>query len=1062
MRILFRELMWLVLAVLMVSSVGLAIPSSVKAQLPPCADLVITNFTISPAEPVVGQNATINITVRNQGSCSTVVGFVVQWKSAILAPTGPSTFVPALEAGDDSDPISFQFAFPNVGNFTTVATVDTDNTVNETNENNNLAIKSVTVKPDLPDLVITNMSIDPTQPVEGLNATINVTVKNQGTKPAGPFVVQWKSALLAPTGPNTQVTGLAVGASTTVSFQYAFPNDGNFMTAATVDTGFDVQESNEDNNLEIFPVTVQKAVIDLAVTQFKVEPAPGVPVSDPPLPVQGRLSRATITVQNQGNFPAGDFVVQWKPTLLSPDLATQINGLGPGASATVTFDHTYAFAGDFQTQAKADSTNKVFETNELNNTSIIPVTVEPPRPDLIITELSINPAQPVRGLQATVTVEVKNRGNTPAGIFVVEWKPTQFAPGLAKQVDGLDVGQSTTISFDHTYTFPGQFTSVAQVDSTSRVFELDENNNTQELPVTVLVDTVDLLITDMSMTPDPPQQGVPATVSIQVKNDGNSPSGSFVLEWNPDALGLITPSPSTLSSQIDDLGAGQTTTVNFDFTYPDAGTFRTVAKVDAFNTVNETNEDNNLKILNVVVEARAPDLEITNLTMNPASPTQGAQVAVSAVVKNQGNLPAGPFVLEWNPDAFGLITPSPATLSSQVNGLAVGQSTTVQFNYVYPESGNFRTIAKADAFNSVAESNEANNLRILDVTVEPGIDLIITDFKITGKGLCDGTPCDTEVMRASKTVAEITVKNQGIYPAETFWVQWKLDKGNNGGPTAKVDGLNPNQSTTVMIEGAYFQTGDFESVAIADVFDQIIESNETNNTSTKFVTVNPRTTDLKVTFTKLRLKGMSGEPGDLEWLQAFVILQQNAHCKKTIVIDPDIGFDQEIPIDADGFHCRFWINNDADPKEYTIEESIDVKILESGLLVILSAGLEVDAADWAIKSSVSAPADIAPDFGGYGFGIHPASDRWGEGTNTMISQEGEDCDDGDCFNLTYVVDVKREPLPPSFGPVTEDTVRKSIVLPEGLRYILPADIKLPEGIEWPSSQYNQYLPLMLR
>jgi len=307
MKVVVKTILCLVL--IAVALIGQSGDASPALAMSPCADLAVTSFVISPSEPIVGQNAAINVTVKNQGSCSTVVGFVVQWKSAVIAPTGPSTFVPALAAGA-STTVSFEYTFPMVGNFTTVVNLDTDNTVDESNENNNLAIKSVSVQPDLPDLVITGMSINPAQPVEGLNAGIHVTVKNQGSEPAGPFVVQWKSALSALTGPNTQVPGLAASASTTVNFEYAFPNDGNFTTAATVDTGFDVTESNEDNNLEIFPVTVQKATIDLIVTHFQIDPAPGVPVSEPPLPVQGRLSRATITVHNQGNFPAGDFLVR--------------------------------------------------------------------------------------------------------------------------------------------------------------------------------------------------------------------------------------------------------------------------------------------------------------------------------------------------------------------------------------------------------------------------------------------------------------------------------------------------------------------------------------------------------------------------------------------------------------------------------------------------------------------------------------------------------------------------------------------------------------------------------
>lgn len=1019
MRIPSKRLFWLTLVIAVAGLAGLAITGSASAQAVPCADLVITDFAITPAQPVVGKNAVIDVTVRNQGTC-TSLGFVVQWKSNLFAPTGPSSFVPSLAAGA-STKVSFDFAFPRAGDFTTIATVDSDNTVNETNESNNVEILAVTVLADLPDLVITNFTINPEEPVEGLNATINITVKNQGTLPAGGFVVQWKSDQFAPTGPSQHVAGLGPGQSTTVSFDYAFPRPGNFTTMATVDSSNTVQESNERNNLEILSTTVQKAEIDLVITIFKVEPAPGVPVSDPPLPVQGRLTLVTIIVKNQGNFPAGDFVVEWKPTQLAPDLSKQVNGLDPGKSEIVTFLYTYPLAGKFTTTATVDSTHKVRETNELNNRRSKLVTVEPQRPDLVITMLTINPAKPVRGSTARVTAVVKNRGNTPAGRFVVEWKPKPLAPGLAKQVNFLGVGKSKILTFDYTYTSVGTFISVAEVDSTNRVLELDEDNNSKILPVTVQIDTRDLVITDMSIDPDPPRQGSIATVSITIKNQGNSPSGPFVLEWNPDTLGLITPSPSTLSSQIDNLDGGQSRRVDFHYTYPKAGNFRTVAKVDAFNSVRETNEDNNLRILNVTVEESAPDLVITDLTINPAQPTQGALAHVSITVRNQGNAPAGPFVVEWNPDALGLITPSPATLSAQVNGLGANQSTTVEFDYIYPKSGNFRTIARVDAFNSVQESNEANNLSILNVIVEPGIDLVV---QLT---------LPAEVMRGTKVTAQVKVMNLGIYPAGTFWVQWKPDETKPGGPVAKVDGLGAGQSTTVSIEGTYLQTGQFASVAIVDIYNQVVESNEDNNESNKqTVNVIPRVTELKVTFNSVKVFQAfeDGIDGNAEWWLWFFVLDPDATCK--------IGGETIKSVE-----CRSKEDGSVEDGDTVgVNQAVTVKLVESTPLVVAAAGFEVD-------DFLGIPTD--GKFTGYVLELWAAKDFASIGTRTVRSQEV--CSDG-CFDLIYTVEIIS--APPALASGAEELPPPEYVtLPAGLSRLLPEDAELPDGVR---RSHDVYLP----
>ena len=75
----------------------------------------------------------------------------------------------------------------------------------------------------------------------------------------------------------------------------------------------------------------------------------------------------------------------------------------------------------------------------------------------------------------------------------------------------------------------------------------------------------------------------------------------------------------------------------------------------------------------------------------------------------------------------------------------------MQFPFSYQQAGNFRSTSNVDAFNNVMETNEANNLDILNVTVNPApIDLIITSFSIP-----------ESAVRATDVNASITVKNNG-------------------------------------------------------------------------------------------------------------------------------------------------------------------------------------------------------------------------------------------------------------------------------------------------------------
>jgi len=560
------------------------------------------------------------------------------------------------------------------------------------------------------DLSITGFTVDPPFPIAGTTANVKITVTNSGCSTEA-FVVQWKSDRFAQTGPSQQVQGLGGEASTTLTFPFAFPKDGNFLTLVNIDTDNTVGETNEVNNLEILPVTVLPATVDLTITSFKVDDAanPG------ENPVRGRPARATIVVKNLGNTAADEFIVQWKPSPLAQPLTKQVNNLAPGASTTVTLDFSYVAQGTMNSTARVDKTGLIKETNETNNSASTQVIVEPPLPDLVITNLVANPAPAVQGSPTNVKVTVKNIGNDPAGAFRVEWKPNPLTAPLAQQVNSLAVGASTDVSFDYTYQFPGSMKSTASVDTQNRVAEVNEDNNDFQYQILVGQATVDLVITSTTIAPGTPTQGETAQVNIVVKNQGNTRAEQFVVSWNPDTTGLIVPSVTTLTKQVEGLNPGQSTTVNFPFSYQQFGNFRTLASVDAFNNVMDTNEANNLDILNLTVNPAPIDLIITSFSLNPASPVRASDVTATITVKNNGPFPANNTAVQWklhDDDNGGPL--------SFINGLNPGESRTVTLQSAYFGAGTFTTLAIVDPFNTVVEpgAGESNNTKSLSVTVQ--------------------------------------------------------------------------------------------------------------------------------------------------------------------------------------------------------------------------------------------------------------------------------------------------------------------------------------------------------
>lgn len=110
----------------------------------------------------------------------------------------------------------------------------------------------------------------------------------------------------------------------------------------------------------------------------------------------------------------------------------------------------------------------------------------------------------------------------------------------------------------------------------------------------------DLQITSFSISPASPVQRQNARATITIRNAGGLEARNFVLQWKPFAA---HPGESTSISR---LAAGASQTFNFDHAYINTGTFDSVAAVDVFNAVAESNEGNNNQTRSVNVQPAPP------------------------------------------------------------------------------------------------------------------------------------------------------------------------------------------------------------------------------------------------------------------------------------------------------------------------------------------------------------------------------------------------------------------------------------------------------------------------
>jgi hypothetical protein len=279
--------------------------------------------------------------------------------------------------------------------------------------------------------------------------------------------------------------------------------------------------------------------------------------------------------------------------------------------------------------------------------------------DLVVTDISWEPATPATGDMVTLKATIKNQGDSPT--------PAGVKHGVLFTFDDGGAG-SGVWSDDHTASIaPGAWVTVtanggsagatwkavegthtvkANVDDVYRIAEGDETNNVFSKEITVRnvapaptptatptstptpSGSPDLVVTDISWEPASPATGDTIVMKAVIKNQGTAatPSGTthgvaFTSDgnlgskvWSDDFKTSIAPGASvTVTANGGSAGATWTAV---------AGTYTVQAWVDDVNRMVEENEDNNVltKTMTVKATTTAPTPTVTPTPTATATP----------------------------------------------------------------------------------------------------------------------------------------------------------------------------------------------------------------------------------------------------------------------------------------------------------------------------------------------------------------------------------------------------------------------------------------------------------
>jgi subtilase family serine protease len=356
---------------------------------PSGADLAFQAFNVIPDPVALGQQATINATIINQGTDAAPSCLLQLWRHRagppVIGTTGDFTHAVGALGPTATQAFASQFYPHYQGARAAWGLVDSQNIVAEQDETNNKASYQYNIGPgETPDLVC-DATATPNPVGLGNAVTLTVDVDNTGDAAAAAFTLAaWRHwpgppVIGSPPEQTWAIAGLAVGASVQRTFTFTPQYTGPRTAWAFADNANVAIENNEANNIafdEYAIVLGSEPDLVAAVSVWRE-----VTVLD-----EQRIM--TVTVENPGPSSAGPFALAaWlhrdtPPGPGSPpDLSWTLPGLAAGATATRTHDFTPGSLGERTAWAFADTGQTIVETNEDNNiASFLYETVEPPPP----------------------------------------------------------------------------------------------------------------------------------------------------------------------------------------------------------------------------------------------------------------------------------------------------------------------------------------------------------------------------------------------------------------------------------------------------------------------------------------------------------------------------------------------------------------------------------------------------------------------------------------------------------------------------------------------------------
>lgn len=335
------------------------------------------------------------------------------------------------------------------------------------------------------------------------------------------------------------------------------------------------------------------------------------------------------------------------------------------------------------------------------------------------------------GLPSALTVKLGSNADVEAVVVKLNPDPAWGARTQAIQVEGREQSATgfTPLRARADYAFSPGSQNTVTIPVTGRYADvrLTFSSNTgapgaqvAELQVVgTAAPNPDLTVTDLAWSPTAPSEADNVTVNATVRNAGTAVSPATTV--NVSLEGVVAG-----SAPVGALAAGASTTVPVAVGKRPMGGYTVSAVVDPTDTVAEQDNSNNSRTgaaKLTVTQAPGPDLTVTGIATNPASPAVGAAVSFTVAVQNRGTTAVGA-------GSVTRLVVGGTTLNGTTGAIAAGATAQVPVSGTWTAAGGGATLtATADATGVISETNENNNVFARSIVVGRGAALPYTEYE---------------------------------------------------------------------------------------------------------------------------------------------------------------------------------------------------------------------------------------------------------------------------------------------------------------------------------------------